>query len=506
MAATRGAAFFDLDRTLLAGASGEVYSAAMREAGVVSRSIPGESLLYRLFNAVGETLPSMALARQAATFAKGRSRAAMQGAAELAVDRLELLVQPLAATLFAEHRAAGRPLVMATTTPYDLVLPLAQRLGFDDVVATRYGVNADGTYDGTIVGPFVWSAGKLAAVREWAALHDIDLAESYAYSDSVYDTPLLAAVGTPRVVNPDPRMRLVAAARRWPVLDLSVAAVPIDGDGDGAGSGDGAADGTAVASKEGSPMAKIPIVNLELQRLALSFTHPIFFPYAKFDIEGTENIPTSGPAIVVGNHRSYFDSAAIAVTIAKTDRTVRFLGKKEVFDAPIIGQIASAMGGIRVERGTGSDEPLKAAAEALERGDLVALMPQGTIPRGPAFFEPVLKGRWGAARLAAMTKAPVIPIGLWGTEKVWPRSARLPAVLNVVDPPTIRIRVGTAVPLKYASVDADTKKIMKALVDLLPAEARLKREPTAEELRATYPPGYTGDASKESGRRPGSDV
>jgi len=253
-------------------------------------------------------------------------------------------------------------------------------------------------------------------------------------------------------------------------------------------------------------MAKIPIVNLELQRLALSFTHPIFFPYAKFDIEGTENIPTSGPAIVVGNHRSYFDSAAIAVTIAKTDRTVRFLGKKEVFDAPIIGQIASAMGGIRVERGTGSDEPLKAAAEALERGDLVALMPQGTIPRGPAFFEPVLKGRWGAARLAAMTKAPVIPIGLWGTEKVWPRSARLPAVLNVVDPPTIRIRVGTAVPLKYASVDADTKKIMKALVDLLPAEARLKREPTAEELRATYPPGYTGDASKESGRRPGSDV
>jgi putative phosphoserine phosphatase/1-acylglycerol-3-phosphate O-acyltransferase len=71
---------------------------------------------------------------------------------------------------------------------------------------------------------------------------------------------------------------------------------------------------------------------------------------------------------------------------------VRFLGKKEVFDAPVVGQIASAMGGIRVDRGTGSDEPLQAAAEALANGDLVAMMPQGTIPRGKAFYDPKLKG------------------------------------------------------------------------------------------------------------------
>ena len=80
---------------------------------------------------------------------------------------------------------------------------------------------------------------------------------------------------------------------------------------------------------------------------------------------------------------------------------MRFLGKKEVFDAPIVGDLATAMGGIRVDRGTGSDEPLQAAADALAAGELVAIMPQGTIPRGPAFFDPELKGRWGAARLAA---------------------------------------------------------------------------------------------------------
>src|SRR5205823_10788471 len=107
--------------------------------------------------------------------------------------------QPFAAGLFAQHRASGRPLVLATTTPYDLVEPLADALGFDDVVATRYGVDADGTYDGTVAGPFVWSAGKLAAVRQWAADHGVDLGQSWFYSDSVYDTPLLAAVGHPVV-------------------------------------------------------------------------------------------------------------------------------------------------------------------------------------------------------------------------------------------------------------------------------------------------------------------
>ena len=481
---TQGAAFFDLDRTLLAGASGEVFSHAMREAGLVTRSIPGENLLYKLFNTIGETLPSMAIARQAVTFAKGRQRSVVQQAASGAADALAALVQPLAAPLFAEHRAAGRQLVMATTTPYDLVKPLADLLGLDDVVATRYGLNADGTYDGTLDGPFVWSAGKLTAVRDWAALHGVDLAQSFAYSDSVYDTPLLAAVGHPFVVNPDPRMKLMAAARRWPTLDLSAA---------------------ADLTKDVSSMAKIPVVNMEIQRLALSFTHPLFFPYAKFRISGTDNIPASGPAIIVGNHRSYFDSAALAVTIAQTGRTVRFLGKKEVFDAPVVGQLAAAMGGIRVDRGTGSDEPLQAAAEALANGDLVAMMPQGTIPRGKAFYDPQLKGRWGAARLAALARVPVIPVGLWGTEKVWPRSARVPNMLNLVAPPTVTVTVGSPVKLGHRSPDADTKRIMKALMDLLPAESREQREPTAEEIALALPPGYKGDLQHESLRRPGTD-
>jgi putative phosphoserine phosphatase/1-acylglycerol-3-phosphate O-acyltransferase len=473
-----GAAFFDLDRTLLRGASGEVFSEAMKTAGLINRSLPGERYVYQLFNTIGETLPSMALARQAVGFAKGRSRRSVQEAAESVAHQLVAMVQPFAGGVFAQHREAGRPIILATTSPYDLVKPFADVLGLDDVIATRYGVGADGdTYDGTLAGPFVWSAGKLEAVVEWARRHDVDLSESWAYSDSIYDTPLLAAVGHPVVVNPDPRMTFMAAARRWPTMHLDV-----------------------------SPgVRKLPVIGLELQKIGMLFARPELVPFAKISITGAEHIPAHGPVILVANHRSYFDPTMIAMVVAKTGRTIRFLGKKEVFDAPVVGSLATAMGGIRVDRGTGSDEPLSAAADALAGGEMVGIMPQGTIPRGPAFFDPKLTGRWGAARLAAMTRAPVVPIGLWGTEQVWPRSSRVPDVLNVTNPPKVTAVVGEPVELKYKNPDADTKRIMKAITALLPPKARRAHDPTPEELARTYPPGYHGDPVAEPDRRPGTD-
>jgi putative phosphoserine phosphatase/1-acylglycerol-3-phosphate O-acyltransferase len=115
-------------------------------------------------------------------------------------------------------------------------------------------------------------------------------------------------------------------------------------------------------------------------------------------------------------------------------------------------------------------------------------MPQGTIPRGEAFFDPVVKGKWGAARLAAMTRAPVIPIGLWGTEKVWARNSRVPNVINVLGPPSVRVRVGSPVALEYGDAQADTDRIMSAIMDLLPPESKERHDPTPEELAKTLPP------------------
>jgi putative phosphoserine phosphatase/1-acylglycerol-3-phosphate O-acyltransferase len=416
----------------------------------------------------------MLLTRQAARFASGWTRSAVQEAGKLAAETLAEAIQPFAKPLFDEHRAAGRKLVLATTTPFDLVKPLADALGFDDVVATRYG-ERDGAYDGSIDGEFVWGPGKLKAVQEWASAHGVALADSWAYSDSFYDLPLLSAVKHPVAVNPDPRMAVMAILRRWPTVHLDV------------------------------PPGIPKILGIEPQQVAMALASPALIPYARFDISGTENIPAEGPAIIVGNHRSYFDPMAMGLALAQRGRPVRFLGKKEVFDAPVVGQAMRAMGGIRVERGTGSDEPLAAAAAALAAGQLVAMMPQGTIPRGPAFFDPVLKGRWGAARLAKMTGAPVIPVGMWGTERVWPRSERLPNVLRLTNPPLVTITVGPPVELKHAAPEPDTKRIMSAIARLLPPEARVARTPTPEELAKTFPPGYKGDPTTEDDRRPGTD-
>jgi len=454
-----GAAIFDLDRTLLQGGTGPLLSRAMYDLGVVTRKLPGESLLYGMFDLIGETLPSIFLARQATLVAKGRDGATFDAAALAAAESIAAVVHPFALALIEQHKAAGRPVVLATTTPHHLIKPLADRLGFDHVIATRYSLTEDGRFDGSISGNFVWSRGKLAAVKEWAAEHDVDLSESFAYSDSIYDLPLLSAVGSPAAVNPDPRLTLYAVARGWPIVHFDV-----------------------------SPgVLKVPVLGIELQRLLFLASPPILTPYARFDIAGTEHIPRTGPAILVGNHRSYFDLQTIIQLLRATGRTARGLGKKEIFDVPVLGAIATALGGIPVDRASGGQESFEHAVVALDGGELVCLLPQGTIPRGERFYDPVLTGRTGAARLAAMTGAPVIPFGMWGTENVWPRSEPVPRVFNLTDPPTVRVRVGPPVELKLRSAAADTRRIMAAITDCLPPEARERRTPTAEEIRLATP-------------------
>jgi putative phosphoserine phosphatase/1-acylglycerol-3-phosphate O-acyltransferase len=347
--------------------------------------------------------------------------------------------------------------IIASTTPFDMIEPLAELLGIDDVIATRYGVRDD-AYDGSINGHFVWGRGKLAAVREWATRKQIDLRSSWAYSDSYFDAPLLGQVGHPVAVNPDPRLRLLAVARRWPTIHLDV------------------------------PPGVPKLAGIEPQQALKPFAISELLLLADLDIEGVDRIPASGPAILCGNHRSYFDFVAMAYAFARLGRPVRYLAKKELFDVPVVGDVFRAMGGIRVDRGTGSDEPLLEAAAALDAGELVMIMPQGTIPRGRDFFDPKLKGKWGAARLSAMTGAPVVPIGLWGTERVWPRNARLPHVPNPLNRPKVRIRVGEALELDHDDPTADTETIMAAITALLPPEARKRRKPTAAEIARAEPP------------------
>jgi putative phosphoserine phosphatase/1-acylglycerol-3-phosphate O-acyltransferase len=458
MAATTGAVFVDLDRTLLRSASGPVVQAAMVAEGVVGggHHLPGDRLLYSFYNRFGESVPSIALARAAAGYMRGRSAEATRRAGKRAVEPLTDLVQPWALEALQAHRAEGRPIVLATTSPTDLVSPLADALGLDDVIATRYA-ESDGRYTGRLDGGFVWGLGKRAAVGQWAADHQVDLAASHAYTDSVFDLPLLMAVGHPHPLNADPRLVAVALARRWPLEHWD------------------------------RPPGIPSVIGFEPYHLVRLFFRPEAFPYARFDLSGLEHIPDEGPVLLATNHRSYFDVVAIGLVAARLHRPVRFMAKQEVFDAPVVGQLARSLGGIAVARGTGSTEPMRQAAAALRAGEVVIVLPQGTIPRGEAFFDPVLHGHTGAARLAAETGAPVVPIGLWGTEQVWPRSSKVPNMTTLAHPPRVTVTVGEPVALGLEDAAADTTVLMATIADLLPDESRVPRIPTAEDLARTRP-------------------
>jgi putative phosphoserine phosphatase/1-acylglycerol-3-phosphate O-acyltransferase len=294
----------------------------------------------------------------------------------------------------------------------------------------------------------------------------VDLAESFAYTDSINDLPMLSAVAHPTAVNPDLALHALAMVRRWPVLHLDV------------------------------PPGVPTLGGMEAFDVGKRVIRPELFPYARFDIAGTENIPDSGPFILVANHRSYFDVAALALVVREKGRPTRFLGKKELFDAPVVGHLARALGGIPVARAGNASGSLGPAEQVLRAGEGLVVLPQGTIPRGRAFFDPEMKGKTGAARLAASTGAQVIPVGLWNTEAVWPRSSSLPNVVNVLSPPTVRVRVGPPVRGLGLGPDdavADTERLMAAIAALLPAQARPVHEPTPEELARTYPKGKVGE-------------
>jgi len=478
------AAIFDLDRTLITASTTPIFMRNLAEAGIsTDSSVPfvdpivgaASRALKTVFDVVGESRLLMQPAKLAVRAAAGWSVADVETASRAAAEEIAESILPFAKSLIADHREAGDLLVLASTSPLAFTEPLARRLGFDGVIGTAWKHDGD-AYTGELDGVFVWGPDKAHAVEEWALEHGVRLDRSTAYSDSYYDAPLLDLVGHPVAVNPDVRLAAVATIKGWPIrhLDKSEGVIKVGG--------------------------------REIQEWSRPLMRPeLVAPYADIVFIDDDKIPSEGPALVVFNHRSYFDPTVMGLLLARAGRNIRGLGKKEVFDVPVVGRLLQGLGGVRVERASGSNEPLVAAARALEGGELVMLAPEGTIPRGPAFFEPELKGRWGAAKLAAETRVPVIPVGLWGTEHVWPRSQRLPN-LNPLTRPVVTAVVGDPVELKYRSPGADTKRIMAAISALLPDEARTRRTPTDEELMRTFPSGYSGDPRAEATRRPGTDT
>lgn len=133
---------------------------------------------------------------------------------------------------------------------------------------------------------------------------------------------------------------------------------------------------------------------------------------------GLEHIPAEGPALVVANHISYLDPIYTGIFFDKTPRLPRFLAKDAVFRMPVVGKLATELGQIPVRRGSAEAvDSLREADRSLEKGQVVAIYPEGTITRDPDFWP--MRGRTGAARLAVEHDVPVIPLVHWNTQLIY---------------------------------------------------------------------------------------
>lgn len=218
----RSAAFFDLDRTLIKRASVLALAGTFRERGVISRWDLLKAAVWQLiFTARGADADAVRRAAEdGMRFLKGYSVEEMR---ELVGDAMEPVLRPLVyeepLALVAEHRKRGECCYIVSATLQEIVDHIATDLGFDGAVGSRCEI-VDGVYTGKSLSG-VHGDGKVIAVHELAAKHDLDLATSTAYSDSHTDVPFLEAVGHPIAVNPDRQLRRIAKRRGWPVLEFT---------------------------------------------------------------------------------------------------------------------------------------------------------------------------------------------------------------------------------------------------------------------------------------------
>jgi HAD superfamily hydrolase (TIGR01490 family) len=221
-AATRSAAFFDLDKTVIARSSTLAFSRPFYAGGLITRrAVMRSAYAHFLFLAGGADHDQMERMR---AYLSGLCAGwDVQQVRDIVAEALDELIQPVvyreATALIEEHRQAGRDIVLVSASGREVVEPIGAMLGVDHVVATRMVVE-DGRYTGEVE-LYAYGQNKAAAIRELAGERGYDLATSFAYSDSITDLPMLAAVGHPTAVNPDRQLRRAAAARGWPVVNFS---------------------------------------------------------------------------------------------------------------------------------------------------------------------------------------------------------------------------------------------------------------------------------------------
>ncbi|MGE0300932.1 HAD-IB family hydrolase [Pseudonocardia sp.] len=481
-------AFFDFDGTLIDGYSFGTFARHHLRSMHVTPGDVGRLLLIGMRGVTTE-------ADFERFFVLGMRAWTGRSEDELVELGERLFVQGIARSLYPEawrlveaHRRAGHTVVLASSATRFQVEPAARAMGVEHILVTPVGFE-NGICTGRPGGPPLWRAGKAAAVREFAPVHGIDLAASYAYSNGDEDVPFLETVGRPRALNPGRGLAAQARARGWPVArfrsrnhtgvtDVVRTAAGVGGMLGGFGAGlvtglvaggsrrDGVDLGITLAGDLGAALAGVHV-----------------------DVEGAEHL-AARPAVIVFNHQSQLDVLVLAKLLRGGFTGV---AKKELATMPGFGLAFRLMDVAFVDRADGAQarKALEPAVQRLRDGISLVIAPEGTRSATPA-LGPFKKGAFHVAMQAGV---PILPVVIRNAgELMWRDS-------STIRPGTVQVRVLAPVPTDgwtVATLDDHVADVRARFVDAL-AQWR----PTVHEVQvATGPAGPVPDAPLDWGTAP----
>lgn len=451
-------AFFDLDRTLIAGYS--ILALAMETAAQGARrgklgqsaQVIRDILKHKVYSS-GSNYHR--LVRRMTRTLTGVSETTLSALGEQAYHKhLAKALYREAIALVEAHRAAGHKLVIVSAASRYQIDPIARVLGIDEICCTRLEV-VDGRFTGKVIAPLCFGEGKLLTARRSAGLHRASLKHCWFYSDSSDDLPLLRNVGHPVAVNPTDKLGAHARASNWPQLQFSTRGMP---------SVENIAR-TVLTAQTVIATTAIGMLSRRLGRDRFSNANQLTrllgdigsaFAGLDFEIEGIDSLYRERPAVFVFNHQSLLDSLVLAHLLRED---VVAMVKQEMGNTPVVGPLLRQADTIFVDRNAPDQhEVLLRALDVLKSGRSLVIAPEGS----RSTLGNIQPFKHGAFYIARKAGVPIIPIVLHNVKDALPKGGWL------IRPATIRITVLAPVPAEsIRSIRASCSELEKRFSQLL---------------------------------------
>jgi putative phosphoserine phosphatase/1-acylglycerol-3-phosphate O-acyltransferase len=421
-------AFFDLDRTLLAGFSATAFVRELVRSGRIDLAAmaQGVGAAARFqFGGVGFS----GFVAETVGVLKGMAEHELEEMGERLFTReLAASVYPESRALVHAHQKKGHAVAVVSSALRYQIEPLARDLGIEHVMCTKLEIDDDGNLTGSVVHPTCYGVGKAIAGRAFAAAHGVDLKQSFFYTDSDEDLPLLDIVGRPRPINPSRALSAIAAKRGWPARRFTSRGTPTQSEV--------VRTALAVASAVPSFLLSVPAALLAGSwrpgiNLAMSTWGELGTALAGVDLQvrGEAYLWSHRPAVFIFNHQSAVETLLLCKLLRRD-----FIGiaKQELRRNPVFGAMGAIGGTIFVDRFNHEQavHALEPAVDALRHGLSVVIAPEGTRSPTPHLG----KFKKGAFHLAMAAKVPIVPIVFRNSLDVLPKHGVVlrPATVEVV--------------------------------------------------------------------------